>query len=68
MLKNEENRVRATFTLDSQLFELLKLSSQIEKKPMSRIVEEEVKKHVSKYEHILEVIMNSKEKGIDQLK
>lgn len=56
MTENENNRVRATFILDMALFDLLKLASQIERRPMSHIVEQLLSSYLDQYSEIMKVM------------
>lgn len=60
MLKNEKKRIRATFNIDRKLYELLKLSSQIERNPMSRIIDQLLVNHVTQYESVWKLITENK--------
>lgn len=62
MDKKKTLRIRATFNIEKNLYELLKISSQVEKKPMSRIIDNLLRNHVSQYQGILDEITKRKVK------
>jgi len=51
---NKKKGVRATFSIDRNLYQLLKVGSQIEGKPMSGIIDSLLKSNLTKYQNVLD--------------
>lgn len=61
MDENNKEKIRATFSLCSFNYDLLKVASHINRKPMSHILDDLLEKELGKYSHLLNAIIEKKE-------